>query len=188
MNTICIGCWKYVQSLFGVNARKCWYKQRGSSGGGGGGSDAAAPGDREEAVAKWKGGKKSDFLRLTNFKLLSQMKGNSIKARNFKVRNLCYSGHCAYRPGQPAAQLHRPLCYKHVTVLPPFRIFLYSADTMPCCCSYRNKIPSHNNQLHWTLHAADHPHRVLPHLTHCGRVTQICVFNTVKLGTSASSP
>jgi len=25
-------------------------------------------------------------------------------------------------------------------------------------------------------------------LKHCGRVTQICVFNTVKLGTSASSP
>jgi len=25
-------------------------------------------------------------------------------------------------------------------------------------------------------------------LTHCGRVSQICVFNTVKLGTSASSP
>jgi len=25
-------------------------------------------------------------------------------------------------------------------------------------------------------------------LTHCGLVTQICVFNTVKLGTSASSP
>jgi len=25
-------------------------------------------------------------------------------------------------------------------------------------------------------------------LTHCGRVTQICVFNTVKLGTPASSP
>ena len=25
-------------------------------------------------------------------------------------------------------------------------------------------------------------------LTHCGRVTQICVFHTVKLGTSASSP
>jgi hypothetical protein len=30
--------------------------------------------------------------------------------------------------------------------------------------------------------------RVIPLLTHCGRVTQICVFNTVKLGTSASSP
>jgi len=27
-----------------------------------------------------------------------------------------------------------------------------------------------------------------PILTHCRRVTQICVFNTVKLGTSASSP
>jgi hypothetical protein len=26
------------------------------------------------------------------------------------------------------------------------------------------------------------------YLTHCGRVTQICVINTVKLGTSASSP
>ena len=25
-------------------------------------------------------------------------------------------------------------------------------------------------------------------LTHCGRVTQICVFNTVNLGTSPSSP
>jgi len=25
-------------------------------------------------------------------------------------------------------------------------------------------------------------------LTHCGRVTQICVFNTMKLGTSTSSP
>jgi len=25
-------------------------------------------------------------------------------------------------------------------------------------------------------------------LTHCGWVTQICVFNTVKLGTSAISP
>ena len=25
-------------------------------------------------------------------------------------------------------------------------------------------------------------------VTHCGRVTQICVFNTVKLDTSASSP
>ena len=25
-------------------------------------------------------------------------------------------------------------------------------------------------------------------LTHCGRVTQICIFNMVKLGTSASSP
>jgi len=25
-------------------------------------------------------------------------------------------------------------------------------------------------------------------LTHCGRVTQICIFNTVKLGTSTSSP
>ena len=30
--------------------------------------------------------------------------------------------------------------------------------------------------------------RHIPLLTRCGRVTQICVFNTVKLGTSASSP
>ena len=36
-----------------------------------------------------------------------------------------------------------------------------------------------------------HKKRVQPDddlLTHCGRVTQICVFNTVNLGTSASSP
>ena len=31
-------------------------------------------------------------------------------------------------------------------------------------------------------------HLFILQLTHCGRVTQICVFNTVKLGTSASSP
>ena len=31
-------------------------------------------------------------------------------------------------------------------------------------------------------------HKALKLLTHCGRVTQICVFNTVNLGTSASSP
>jgi len=31
-------------------------------------------------------------------------------------------------------------------------------------------------------------HSYLALLTHCGRVTQIFVFNTVKLGTSASSP
>jgi len=30
--------------------------------------------------------------------------------------------------------------------------------------------------------------RAYTELTHCGRVTQICLFNTVKLGTSASSP
>jgi len=29
--------------------------------------------------------------------------------------------------------------------------------------------------------------REIMYLTHCGRVMQICVFNTVKLGTSASS-
>jgi len=45
-------------------------------------------------------GKKSDFLRLTNFKLLGQMKGNSIKARN-----LCLGGQCDYRPGHSATQL-----------------------------------------------------------------------------------
>jgi len=37
-----------------------------------------------------------------------------------------------------------------------------------------------------------HFHVMLCHvnglLTHCGRVTQIYVFNTVKIGTSASSP
>ena len=37
-----------------------------------------------------------------------------------------------------------------------------------------------------TFHFLYHTH--IYYLTHCGRVTQICVFNTVKLGTSASSP
>jgi len=32
------------------------------------------------------------------------------------------------------------------------------------------------------------PTELVACLTHCGRVTQICVFNAVKLGTSASSP
>jgi len=37
-------------------------------------------------------------------------------------------------------------------------------------------------------HSSRSPPLRLKILTHCGRVTQICVFNTVKLGTSASSP
>ena len=32
------------------------------------------------------------------------------------------------------------------------------------------------------------PPNIFQFLTHCGRMTQICVFSTVKLGTSASSP
>ena len=43
----------------------------------------------------------------------------------------------------------------------------------------------------WTVTAKDENNlRIFGRqiLTHCGRVTQICVFNTVKLGTSASSP
>jgi len=47
----------------------------------------------------------------------------------------------------------------------PFRLALY----LPEC-----------NELHMLERVAM--------LAHCGRVTQICVFNTVKLGTSASSP
>jgi len=39
--------------------------------------------------------------------------------------------------------------------------------------------------LRWNVFTARYELRLL---THCGRVTQICVFNTVKLGTSASSP
>ena len=37
-------------------------------------------------------------------------------------------------------------------------------------------------------HTETHKQKPISFLTHCGRVTQICVFNTVKLGTSASSP
>jgi hypothetical protein len=41
-----------------------------------------------------------------------------------------------------------------------------------------------------TVHCTDFGGISVSHrpLTHCGRVTKICVFNTVKLGTSASSP
>ena len=37
-------------------------------------------------------------------------------------------------------------------------------------------------------YTADIERKLTGFLTHCGRVRQICVFNTVKLGTSASSP
>ena len=43
----------------------------------------------------------------------------------------------------------------------------------------------HNNP---EYEASAHFMHVRQLLTHCGRVTKICVFNTVKLGTSASSP
>jgi len=41
--------------------------------------------------------------------------------------------------------------------------------------------------LQWAINVSTEYHVNLL-LTHCGRVTQICVFNTVKFGTSASSP
>ena len=41
---------------------------------------------------------------------------------------------------------------------------------------------------HWFALRWEVGTRYRNYLTHCGRVTQICVFNTVKLGTSASSP
>ena len=40
----------------------------------------------------------------------------------------------------------------------------------------------------WMEDAFGYLLRLVPRLAHCGRVTQICVFNTVKLGTFASSP
>ena len=45
---------------------------------------------------------------------------------------------------------------------------------------FLDQVPNQWNIVHITLTRF--------YLTHCGRVTQICVFNTVKLGTSASSP
>ena len=63
---------------------------------------------------------------------------------------------------------------------------LYMFRTLACSSSgglRRNCI--HMQALVSSLSAGDCPvHR----LTHCGRVTQICFFNTVKLGTSANSP
>jgi len=40
----------------------------------------------------------------------------------------------------------------------------------------------------FSVHSSVNLSQLRSKLTHCGRVTQICVFNTVKLGTSASSP
>jgi len=47
---------------------------------------------------------------------------------------------------------------------------------------YIRRISRHNTSLLFQL-----MHTIYSTLKHCGRVTQICVFNTVKLGTSASS-
>jgi hypothetical protein len=45
-----------------------------------------------------------------------------------------------------------------------------------------------NSDIYYCMVVAFHNRDVVVILTHCGRVTQICVFNAVKLGTSASSP
>ena len=46
----------------------------------------------------------------------------------------------------------------------------------------------HSVPLSFPSHSVVHNRCQYSQLTHCGWVTQICVFNTVKLGTSASSP
>ena len=75
---------------------------------------------------------------------------------------------------------------------PPIHVFYYPVATFRA-----TKWPACENDDSYTLCAeviACSCLWISPHvftewcLTHCGRVTQICVFNTVKLGTSASSP
>jgi hypothetical protein len=71
---------------------------------------------------------------------------------------------------------------------------LPSANTVHLCVSYRSQkktaVISLNNikLLVFVIETVSTARYELNLLTHCGRVTQICVFNTVKLGTSASSP
>ena len=61
-------------------------------------------------------------------------------------------------------------------------------------CSMTLRVPLDVCRLPYTLQGPNVPslRHVMEHcapvLKHCVRVTQICVFNTVKLGTSASSP
>ena len=71
-------------------------------------------------------------------------------------------------------------------------IFLYIYILLFCTITNKCKIIS---QIITLLHISTlscHPpgacNQYLAKLTHCGRVTQICVFNTLKLGTFASSP
>jgi len=96
----------------------------------------------------------------------------------------------------PSASTTLPLLYVHPGTEQPWK----------CTQTYK-KIWSLKCHLHWhkylycatgALHAdllqnrfkvyTDGCQWLVVLLTHCGRVTQICVFNTVKLGTSASSP
>ena len=73
-----------------------------------------------------------------------------------------------------------------------------SPDRQGCSQSlYRLTYPAHSSQAAVCQMLRAMPGELFIHvdngrsrflLTHCGRVTQICVFNTVKLGTSASSP
>ena len=53
------------------------------------------------------------------------------------------------------------------------------------CCIY-SKLSPDDEYLICLIHVEDDYCSILTH--NSGRVTQICVFNTVKLGTSASSP
>ena len=57
-----------------------------------------------------------------------------------------------------------------------------------CCYSRTTTETNQPTGLHTHTHTHTNKWATLCILTHCGRVTQICVFNTVKLGTSASSP
>ena len=55
-------------------------------------------------------------------------------------------------------------------------------------CDVVAKVQKHGYRKHKISTIKEFSKWTLNVLTHCGRVTQICVFNTVKLGTSASSP
>ena len=75
-------------------------------------------------------------------------------------------------------------------------VVTYSSETWTLTAKYENNLRIFERQILRKIFgpvAIDNVWRIrnnmeIDNLTHCGRVTQICVFNTVKLGTSASSP
>jgi hypothetical protein len=85
-------------------------------------------------------------------------------------------------------------------------LFLYMSVYLASYLAYQSPIQTHNKPKIWnsllmpfhktsnvysytyTRQVAEIAESELLLLTHCGRVMQICVFNKVKLGTSASSP
>ena len=121
---------------------------------------------------------KTDFGKRSS----NTVKGSDIPVLNDGFRDFLKSIH------KDSIYIKQPWCEWMSHILFPARCILGDWLNSFFSSSSTNTVFSKYAVLQTVFLLTKYPQNSPCVLTHCGRVTQICVFNTVKLGSSASSP